>query len=197
MTSDGYLRSPSDRTLGHPSGGFCIRVTLHIIGIPSAGKTTLAKNVARFLGVSHHDLDPLMFVDERWTLRAVPERNAMRDRILEEESFVTEGGFLDWTEPLFAAADHIIWLDPPLRILVWRHVRRHWSNPRLLPSLLRFQVLMYLSRPGRAHARFDSNQTRGGIGTALRPWAHKVLRVRRPVTVQQIVDALGLAQSPT
>jgi adenylate kinase family enzyme len=148
-------------------------VRLHIIGIPSAGKTTLAKNVSRLLSVPHHDLDPLMFVDERWTLRAIPQRDAMLDRILEEPSFVTEGGFLDWTEPLFAAADHIIWLDPPLRILVWRHVRRHWSNPRLLPSLLRFQVLMYLSRPGHAPSRFDPNQTREGIESRYGPGHRK------------------------
>jgi hypothetical protein len=171
-------------------------VKVHIIGIPSAGKTTLARDISRLLDLPHHDLDPLAFVDARWTLRGVSERDAMLRRILEEQDFVTEGGFLGWTEPLFAAADHIIWLDPPLRTLVWRHVRRHRWRPLLLPSLLRFQVLMYLSRPGRSPARFDANQTRGGIRTALRPWAHKVLRVRWPVTAQQTIDALGLSQSP-
>lgn len=171
---------------------------LHIIGIPSAGKTTLAKSVSRLLGVPHHDLDPLAFVDDRWTLRAIPERDAMLGRILEEPSFVTEGAFLEWTEPLFAAADHIIWLDPPLRVLVWRHVRRHWSNPRLLPSLLRFQVLMYLGPAGDGPARSDPRQTREGIEIALRPctregieialrpWAQKVVRTDRPVTAHQI-----------
>jgi hypothetical protein len=171
-------------------------VKLHIIGIPSAGKTTLARDISRLLDLPHHDLDPLVFVDARWTLRGASERDAMLGRILEEPDFVTEGAFLGWTEPLFAAVDHIIWLDPPLRTLVWRHVRRHYGRPLLLPSLLRFQVLMYLSRPGHAPARFDANQTRRGIGTALRPWAYKVLRVRWPVTAQQIVDALGLSQSP-
>jgi adenylate kinase family enzyme len=127
-------------------------VKLHIIGIPSAGKTTLAKGMSRLLGVPLHDLDSLAFVDERWTLRPIPERDEMVARILEEPSFVSEGGFLGWTEALFAAADHIVWLDPPLRVLVWRHVRRHRRHPWLLPSLLRFQVLSCIcvrQGPGR------------------------------------------------
>jgi hypothetical protein len=166
------------------------------MGIPSAGKTTLARNVSRLLRVPHHDLDSLAFVDERWTLRATTERDAMLARILEEPSFVTEGGFLEWTEPLFAAANHIIWLDPPLWVLVWRHVRRHWRHARLLPSLLRFQVLTYLRPAGRGPARSDLYQTRAGIEEALRPWAHKVVRVTRAVTADQIVEALGLSASP-
>jgi adenylate kinase family enzyme len=166
---------------------------LHVIGIPSAGKTTLAGNVSRLLRVPHHDLDGLAFVDERWTLRSTVERDAMLARILEEPSFVTEGGFLGWTEPLFAAVDRIIWLDPPLWVLVRRHVRRHRRHVRSLPSLLRFQALMYLRRAGRGPARFDPDQTRAGIEEALRPWAQKVIRVTRGVTAEQIVEALGPA----
>jgi adenylate kinase family enzyme len=166
-------------------------VKIHIIGIPSAGKTTLAGSMSRLLNLPHHDFDPLAFVDERWTLRGAPERDAMLSRILEESDFVSEGAFLGWTEPLFAAADHIIWLDPPLRMLIWRHVRRHYRRPFLLSSLLRFQVLMYLSRAERAPARFDANQTRKGIGIALRPWAYKVIRVRRSVTADELVAYLG------
>jgi adenylate kinase family enzyme len=32
---------------------------LHIIGIPGAGKTTLAEGISRLLSVAHHDLDTL------------------------------------------------------------------------------------------------------------------------------------------
>ena len=168
---------------------------LHIIGIPSSGKTTLGRDVASLLGVTHHDLDPLAFVDERWTLRPTPERDAMLARILDEPSFVTEGGFLGWTEPLFAAADHIVWLDPPLPTLVWRHLRRHWRHPLWLPSLLRFQVLMYLRPAGAGPAKDDPDQTRAGIESALRPWASKVLRVNRSISAADLVKRLGPPQS--
>jgi adenylate kinase family enzyme len=86
---------------------------VHIIGLSSAGKSTLAEALARHLGCAHHDLDPVAFVDDRWTPRPLQEREAMVARILEELSFVTEGGFLGWTAPLLAAADLIIWLAPP------------------------------------------------------------------------------------
>lgn len=163
---------------------------LHIIGIPSAGKTTLGKALGASTRIPVHDLDELAFVDERWTLRPASERDEMVDRILEEPSFVTEGGFLDWTQRLFAAADYIIWLDPPLKVLIWRHIVRHGRNPRRLYSHLRFQVLMYRRPEGSGPAVFEPNQTRSGIERALRPWVSKVLRLRRPVTAQEILDGL-------
>lgn len=169
---------------------------LHIIGIPSSGKTTLGKSLSRFLSVPYYDLDSLAFVDERWTLRPSPERDAMLAHILEEPAFVTEGGFLGWTEALFAAADHIVWLDPPLWALVWRHVRRHRRHPWWLPSLLWFQIRMYLRPAGAGPATFDPDQTRAGIDNALRPWAYKVLRVARPVTAAEVINKLGPSPSP-
>jgi hypothetical protein len=168
-------------------------VRLHIIGIPSSGKTTLADGLAPLIGGPHHALDSLAFVDERWTLRPVAERDAMVAQILKEPSFVTEGGFLGWTEGLLAAADHIIWLDPPLRILVWRHIRRHGRHPARLPSLLRFQMLSYLRPAGSGPAEFAPDQTRAGIESALRPWAYKVIRVNHPLTARDLVTRLGLA----
>jgi hypothetical protein len=164
---------------------------LHIIGIPSAGKTTLSTSMSSLLGASHHDLDGLAFVDDQWTWRSVPDRDAMVARILEEPSFVSEGGFLGWTEPLFAAAHHIIWLDPPLRVLIWRHVRRHGRHPRWLPTHLWFQVRMYRRPEGAGPMKSDPNQTRAGIESALKPWAHKVVRVTRPVTAEDILKLLG------
>lgn len=164
---------------------------VHIIGLPSAGKTTLARGLATSYGVPHHDLDALAFTDERWTLRPSNERDTMLDRILGESDFVTEGGFVGWTEPLFAAAEYIIWLDPPMWTLVVRHIRRHARHPRALPSLLRFQMLSYMRPPGRGPANDDRNQTRSGTEVALRPWRHKVVRLRRPVAAREVIRAFG------
>ena len=81
---------------------------VHIIGLPSAGKTTLADILAAHLGVPTHHLDAAAFVDDRWTPRPLEEREAMVAGFLRESDRVTEGGFLEWTTPLFAEADHII-----------------------------------------------------------------------------------------
>ena len=128
--------------------------------------------------------------------QAPSERDAMLAEILDQPSFVTEGGFIGWTPPLFAAADHIVWLDPPLATLVWRHVRRHWRQARMLPSLLLFQIRMYRRPEGAGPLLSDPGLTRSGIRRALTPWAAKVILVRRPVRAEDVVEELGLATSP-
>jgi uridine kinase len=162
-------------------------VKIHIIGIPSAGKTTLAEGLSKSLGVPRYALDGLAFVDERWTLRPEPERDALLAGILEQPSFITEGGFLGWTDDLLEAADLIIWLDPPLGVLIRRHVRRFAAHPQYLPSLLRFQILSYRAPAGEGPAEDNPNQTRAGIAEALKPWHSKVLKVDRSVSPYDIV----------
>lgn len=166
---------------------------LHIIGIPSSGKTTLAAGISDRLGVPHHDLDALAFVDDMWTLRPSVDRDAMLADILREPDFVTEGGFLGWTEELFAAADHIVWLDPPLATLIWRHVRRHGRHPLWLPSLLLFQVRSYMRPVGAGPAKDDPDQTRAGIERELRPWADKTYRVTRAISADEVAERLALS----
>jgi hypothetical protein len=104
----------------------------------------------------------------------------------------SEGGFLGWTTPFFAAADEIVWLDPPLRVLIWRHVRRHGRLLKLrwLVARLRFQILSYLRPAGSGPAKDDRDQTRSGIEVALRPWAGKVVRIRGRVTLAELMEKL-------
>jgi adenylate kinase family enzyme len=164
---------------------------VHVIGLPSSGKTTLAAELSARLGAPHHDLDPVAYADERWTLRPKDERDRFVGRILEEPAFITEGHFLAWVTPFFDAVDRIIWLDPPLWVLMWRHVRRFGCRrPLRLMARLRFQILCYRRPMGRSPAGHEADLTRSGIGTALRPWADKVLRVRRATTVEEILEAL-------
>jgi adenylate kinase family enzyme len=106
-----------------------------IIGAPGAGKTTLAERLAASLGVPNHPLDPVAFVDEHWTARPLSERQRMIAEIAAQPQWVAEGVHLGWTTPLLAAADHIIWLDPPWWTLLWRATARRlrrWSQRRPL-----------------------------------------------------------------
>ena len=166
---------------------------LHIIGVPSAGKTTLAAGIADALHLPHHDLDAVAFTDERWTMRSLPQRRAMIDEIVRQPGSVTEGGFLGWTQPLLDAADRIIWLDPPLHVLLWRHLRRHARHPHRLPSLLAFQWRSYRQPAGAGPATDDPNQTRAGIDAALRPYEEKVIRLKRAPSVRRAIESLRLS----
>jgi len=165
-------------------------VKAHIIGIPSAGKTTLATQLSELLGIPFHSLDELAFIDQRWTPRPAAERDAMLAEILLEPSFITEGGFLGWTDELLDAADVIVWLDPPLRLLVWRHIKRFAREPWRLPSLLRFQIQSYRRPEGFGPLQDDPNQTRSGIERALLPRRSKVVRGRRAVDPDELAASL-------
>jgi hypothetical protein len=168
---------------------------IHILGLPSSGKTTLARELSLRLELPHHDLDAVAFVDERWTPRPPVERDRLVSDIVSKPSFVTEGFFIEWTTPLFSAADHIIWLDPSLLRLIFRHLLRHRSQlisrPFWLVARVRFQVLSYYRGVGSGPGA-DPTLTRSGIESALRPWGNKLLRVRRSVSVDQILEALDL-----
>jgi uridine kinase len=171
-------------------------VKIHIIGIQSAGKSTLAEGLSQQLGAPHHPLDHLAFVDEHWTLRSKAERDGMLAEILQEPNFITEGGFLGWTDDLLSAVDLVIWLDPPLRVLVWRHVRRFARHPWWIPSLLRFQILSYRRPAGSGPAKDNPNQTRAGLMAELKPWRSKVLRLQRGVRVDEVVAYVKHRQPP-
>jgi hypothetical protein len=163
----------------------------------SAGKTTLATHLAQRLDVAVYHLDEFAFVDDRWTLRAARERDEMLARVLEQPGFVTEGGFLGWTDELLAVADVVLWLDPPLRTLVWRHIRRFRRHPLWLPGLLRFQIESYIRPEGSGPAKDNPNQTRAGQARALLPWRNKVFRVRRGVTADDVLRSLEAIVRPS
>jgi hypothetical protein len=152
---------------------------VHIVGLPSSGKTTLAKGLSAHLNLPHHDLDAVAFLDEAWSPRPALERDRLVAEILTSRDWVTEGYFLGWATPFLAAADHVVWLDPSLPRLLYRHIRRHRRRvfqTRWLSARLRFQVHSYRRPAGSGPAANDPSLTRSGIELALRPWAQKVLK---------------------
>jgi hypothetical protein len=163
---------------------------IHIVGAASAGKSGLARQLAERLGCPYYDLDPIAFVDEHWTLRPMAERFTMVDEIVRQPTWIAEGGHLGWTEPLLAAADAIVWLDPPLRVLLHRHWVRHrergpWWFVRYGWA---WQVRWYFQ--GYQHdlaPETDATLNRAATAVALRPYAHKTRRYRS----DRGSDALG------
>jgi adenylate kinase family enzyme len=54
---------------------------VHIVGLPSSGKTTLAKGLSTRLNVPHHDLDAVAFLDDAWSPRPDRERDRLVDAL--------------------------------------------------------------------------------------------------------------------
>ena len=166
---------------------------VHIVGAPSAGKSTFARRLAERLGCPYYDLDPIAFVDERWTLRPMAERLAMIEQIVRQPGWVTEGGHLGWTDPLLAAADLIVWLDPPLRVLLRRHWVRH--RGRGLRWLVRYgwgwQLRWYLQEYKHDLAPdVDATSSRAATAIALTPYDHKTRRYRSALGTEELDQVL-------
>jgi adenylate kinase family enzyme len=166
---------------------------IHVVGAAGSGKTYLAAALAAALAADHYELDRVAMRrcgDEmQVTLVPWPERCAAAAEIAERPRWVTEGIYLGWTEPLFAAADLIVWLDIPWWQATWRITARHarkslrgeneWKGIRLLLRFLWSTRRYYLGPGGNPNREHDDGATdRRMTAAALAPYSDKVIRFR-------------------
>lgn len=167
---------------------------IHIIGGAGSGKTTLARRLAARLDYPCIDLDGVA-----WGANGkvgLQERETAVSNILSQPNWITEGVFLWWTEPLFEAADVIIWLDLPFPLRAWRIVRRHvlasWhgSNPHGgIGNLYRFLISVGQTHYAKTALKpttpdDDFAITRLGMVEALAPCKAKIIHCQTPRDVQ-------------
>lgn len=101
---------------------------IRIVGISGAGKTRLAAEAARRLGVAHLELDAL-FWDTGWRHRDRAEAHALLDDFLaaHPDGWVADG---NWNNALDGRleppdeVDLVVWLDHPRWLVMWRVVTR-------------------------------------------------------------------------
>ncbi|MEZ4504156.1 MAG: adenylate kinase [Dehalococcoidia bacterium] len=105
------------------------------IGNTSAGKSTLAAELARRLDVPHIELDALYW-EPNWV---GAEREVFRARVdaaTGVEGWTSSGNYLTAVQDLvWGRADTVVWLDYPLRVLVprlWGRTYRRWRDGELL-----------------------------------------------------------------
>lgn len=100
---------------------------IHIIGGPGSGKTHLADSLSKQLGIPHFDLDDLQWdnqADDYGTKRNPLERDALLNRILQQESWIIEGVYHTWCGRCFEDADRIYVLQVPRHTYRYRIIRR-------------------------------------------------------------------------
>ena len=96
---------------------------INVTGTSCSGKTTLARELARRLGVPHVELDAL-FWGRGWT--PIPP-DTFRRRLadaLAPDAWVADGGYAVVRDITWARADTIVWLDYPMRTVLARWARR-------------------------------------------------------------------------
>jgi adenylate kinase family enzyme len=96
---------------------------INVIGTSAAGKTILAASLADRLGVPHIELDALHW-ERNWT-EAPTE--VMRERVaaaIAVDAWVVDGNYAVVRDLVWARAQAIIWLDLPLRTILWRFAAR-------------------------------------------------------------------------
>ena len=97
---------------------------IYIIGSSCSGKTTLARNIAAKLAITHIELDQFWWLPN-WQERDVSEfRQNIETRLQSEPDWVIDGNYSKVRDLIMPQADQIIWLNLPFRIIFWRSITR-------------------------------------------------------------------------
>lgn len=105
-----------------------------IVGVTSSGKSTLAEQLAKRLGLDCVDLDALHW-EPGW--REAP-LDVFRDRVekaTQSEGWAIAGNYHIVRDIIWPKAEAVIWLDYPFLLVLWQLTRRtftRWWSQELL-----------------------------------------------------------------
>jgi adenylate kinase family enzyme len=166
-----------------------------IIGTSCSGKTTLAREISRRLGLSYVELDALYW-GPNWT-----PREGFKERVekaLAEEGWVVDGNYSSVRSKIWERADTIVWLDYPMRIVLTRALRRSverawkrtelWSGNResfRLTFLDKESILLWVMRSWRQYRREYPKLLRSE-GCA----GKQIVRLKQPAKTRRWVEEL-------
>jgi hypothetical protein len=176
---------------------------IHITGGPGSGKTTLARQVAARLQAPWYELDQVGYEGGAGRERPMEVRLADVRQIANQSAWVTEGIFLVWTDELFKAADRVVWLDLPWRLVGWRILMRHVmaelrGNNRHSGWLKLYRFLqwsrLYYMRPGHTQdgaPGVDTGENRAMTEQYLTAFKDKLVRCTSRAEVKAFNECLS------
>lgn len=172
-----------------------------VVGTTGTGKTTLAAQVARRLGLPHVELDALSW-GPNWTTCAADLFVGRVEEALRGDEWVVDGNYSKVRHIVWRRADTLVWLDYPFVLVIGRLFRR------TVRRIVRQEMLWGVNRESW-RAQFLSRDSlfvwavkshwrrRRQYRTVLqRPeYAHlKVVRLRSPRATRAWLDALTPGQ---
>lgn len=163
-----------------------------IIGPCGSGKSTLARELAPRMGLPLIHMDQLGW-QAGWVETAKDELHARLADAVAQEKWLIEGNYGSTLAPRLDRADTVIYLDFPIRLCLWRLIRR-------------VTTLRGKSRPDMPEGcpeRFDlaffwyvmtwNSGPRVRTERAIAPWADKVIRLTSPAMLADWRKANNLA----
>ncbi|WP_419856650.1 MULTISPECIES: adenylate kinase [Candidatus Palauibacter] len=106
---------------------------VQVVGNSGSGKSTLAARLAEALEAPFVELDALNWLPG-WVGLNQTDPDRFERRIREAtrgERWVVAGSYEKFSRRiLWPRLDTVVWLDLPLRLLVWRFLRRSWRRSR-------------------------------------------------------------------
>ncbi len=101
------------------SGTFDTPKRVIVLGTSGAGKTSLAIELARTLGVPHVEFDALRH-GPNWTETPDDEFRALIAEALSGDRWVADGNYSVAREVAWSKATTLVWLDYPFPVIFWR-----------------------------------------------------------------------------
>ena len=103
---------------------------------PGSGKTTIAADIARSIGVPHIELDAIFWMPE-WEEKPLTQfRHDVSAAInVNTDGWVCDGNYGRVRDIILPQADSVVWLRLPFRVVLWqllkRTVSRSWTGELL------------------------------------------------------------------
>lgn len=162
---------------------------LLVIGSPGAGKSTLAHELARRLGLPLYHLDKLFWLPG-WIERDRDEGRAELAGVLAQDRWIIDGNYGSTLPMRLERADTVVWLDYPTHLCLARVFKRWWqyrgrARPDMTegcPENLNLEFLHYVMMFRRAWQNRNA--------AALAGFSGQVLRFASPVQTEDWLQGL-------
>ena len=96
-----------------------------VFGGSGSGKSTLARKIGQITGLPVVHIDP-MYYRPGWEPRPKPETRALVLEATAQAAWVFDGNHHSTFPQRLERVDHVIWLDLPTWLRLWRVVARTW-----------------------------------------------------------------------